>query len=276
MHYRCKIEENGIKVQTAARQVYALLKNLCRLFLRRRKVMALKVKTTGNVSSNVRWTSYLIRRLPGGTVNFNQIHELMKPPDLALPNSNTSQELIVSHKKVQEESKYLNDENRGSERWRSSIPPQHVLDAEFTNDCSKTIRESLLKSTRNLNEMGSRDLFQNKDQGRTDRRSSIPPAKPPKRSTRSGPVIKSQRMHRDVEDENKRQSKSLSETRYHSDSDHNKRLHRSLNSENFRHTGHSRSKGNNLYNGDAGLSVHDSNYTVNYGDVIVDLEEVKL
>lgn len=222
--------------------------------------MALKVKTTRNVSGNVRWSSYLIRRLPGGTVSFDQIHELMKPPDLALPNSNSSQEMKVSQKRMQEENKYFNDENRGSRRRRSSIPPQQVLDAEYTNGR----RELLLTSTKNFNKIGLKDLFENEDQGRTDRRSSVPPAKPPKRSTRTGPVIKSQRMHRDVEDENKKHSKSFIESRHRSNSDK------------YRHTDHSKSKGNILYNRDAGFSVHDNNYTVNYGDIIVDLEEVKL
>ena len=89
MDYSGKDEESKL-VQTAARQVYALLRNLCRLFLRRRKVVSLKLESTSpsDVSDDVRWSSYLIRRLPQ-TVLFAQLHDLVRPSDDAIPRKIT-------------------------------------------------------------------------------------------------------------------------------------------------------------------------------------------
>ncbi len=84
MEYRGKDEESTNLVQNAAKQVYALLKNLCRLFLRRRKVMTLRIEKKTKVSDNVKWSSYLIRRLPQ-TVSFGQLHDLMRPSEDAIP-----------------------------------------------------------------------------------------------------------------------------------------------------------------------------------------------
>lgn len=84
MEYRGKDEESTHLVQNAAKQVYALLKNLCRLFLRRRKVMTLRIEKKTKVSDNVKWSSYLIRRLPH-TVSFGQLHDLMRPSEDAIP-----------------------------------------------------------------------------------------------------------------------------------------------------------------------------------------------
>ena len=54
--------------------------------------MALKVINTEGISDNVRWSSYLVRRLPG-TVSFDHVHELMKPPEGALPQRTSKREL---------------------------------------------------------------------------------------------------------------------------------------------------------------------------------------
>lgn len=46
----------------------------------------MKVEKAASVAENVKWSSYLIRRLPQ-TVRFEQIHELMRPPDKAIPRA---------------------------------------------------------------------------------------------------------------------------------------------------------------------------------------------
>ncbi len=78
MEYKGKAEDISLKVQSSAKHVYALLKNICRLFLRRRKVVTQKFERAVTISDTVRWSSYLIRRLPT-SVRFEQIHLLMKP-----------------------------------------------------------------------------------------------------------------------------------------------------------------------------------------------------
>mmetsp|Transcript_11612 Transcript_11612/g.17596 ORF Transcript_11612/g.17596 Transcript_11612/m.17596 type:complete len:1079 (+) Transcript_11612:370-3606(+) len=84
MEYKGKFEEISTKVQSSAKQVYALLKNICRLFLRRRKVVTQQFERTVTVSDTVRWSNYLVRRLPT-TVRFEQLHVLMKPGDDTIP-----------------------------------------------------------------------------------------------------------------------------------------------------------------------------------------------
>lgn len=231
MYYRCKYEENALKVQTAARQVYALLKNICRLFLRRRKVMALKVKNTENISDNVRWSSYLIRRLPG-TVNFDHIHELMKPPDEAMPQSPLNRELEEMHrndvpvhihmndtdmmddisrfskpsrqmrdielegsKLISEHSRNMSVEIRSRNLRQSSVLPKQVLDAEFEGSKRINRGDKYLNSKKSLKELFESEL---EEPRAISRRSSVPPAmRVVVHRPLVGPVTKSLRIHRD-------------------------------------------------------------------------------
>jgi len=87
MDYTGRTDEITRTVQVAAGYVYTLLKNMCRLFLRRRKLLTLKLEKSKSVTDSVRWSSYLIRRLPPD-VKFDKLHSLMRPDESCVPIEN--------------------------------------------------------------------------------------------------------------------------------------------------------------------------------------------